>query len=625
MKTKTVLIFLGLCLFQLQVLSCSKKNKNTEVPDDENPPAQTSTTSAAANYIEKCIDEENEKLYVYKNFGDGRNIYTQKSWMGETNVVSPMDEQSKGFSETGIAAELDLSKNSWGGYMIVCGILEAGQSVPGNNLGEFNAGFDLTGATKLIFHACGDEGNEKIEFILAGLGMNGNAPTSQFPDSSPRISSGVITLSKEWRQYEIDLRGKNLTRIACGFGWVTNNTNNPGKQKVKFYMDEIYYKFETSRKAPIFLKSYADKPYDSEAAIINSIAYLYDNAAAAMALSYAGKHEHARQIADAIVYAVDNDRYYSDGRLHNAYLNGNVQSFPGWMSGKNKAFARMFGFYDVQNSIWNEDIFANSSATGNMAWAIMALCEVYYNSNQQKYLAAARKIGDFVLKLNGKQNGFTGGYEGWEGEGTESQQTYLSTEHNIDLIAAYSMLFGLTNNRKYQDAAVSAKNFVLSMYDSQKKCFYTGTGNDGTTTNKSILPLDCNTWALLALQDEFQEAKQVMDFVEQNMRVNNTKGYDFNDDRDGVWFEGTAQVALSYLLAADNVDKYNEIITYLNECALQDGSIYSANKDNITTGFTVSGTLIVWKYDRRVHLGATAWLAFAQLGKNPFDVDKFMK
>jgi hypothetical protein len=409
--------------------------------------------------------------------------------------------------------------------------------------------------------------------------------------------------------------------MACGFGLVTNNINNPGKQKIRFYMDEIYYQFGADRKTPVFLKSYADKPQGSDAATINSIAYLYDNAAAAIVLSYAGKHEHALQIADAIVYAVDNDRYYSDGRLHNAYLNGNVQSFPGWMSGKNKPFARMFGFYDTRHSVWNEDVFANSSATGNMAWAVMALCEVYYNSKQQKYLRAAQKIGDFILTLKVAENGFTGGYEGWEG--AETKQTYLSTEHNIDLIAAYSMLFGLTGNKTYQEAALIAKNFVLSMYDSQKKCFYTGTGSDGTTINSSVLPLDCNTWALLALKDEFKEAKEVMDFIEQNMLVNNTKGYDFNNDRDGVWYEGTAQVALAYLHAANSADKYNEIITYLNNSALPDGSICSANIDNITTCFTVCGTTIIWKYVRSVHLVATAWLGFAQLGKNPFYVEKF--
>ena len=65
--------------------------------------------------------------------------------------------------------------------------------------------------------------------------------------------------------------------------------------------------------------------------------------------------------------------------------------------------------------------------------------------------------------------------------------------------------------------------------------------------------------------------------------------------------------------------KYNELITYLNINRLSDGSITAANRNGVSTGFLVSGTEIPWEYGKRQHLGATAWLAFAQLGKNPFD------
>jgi hypothetical protein len=619
MKTKMTFIILSLLFYQIQILSCCKDKNNIETPDDniETPDdssqaTQVSSTSTAANYIESRMNDDNDKLYVYRNFGDGRNSFTQKAWMGNI-PPSSMNEQAAGFAETGIAAEFNVVPAAWGGYMILCGILKAGESSPENNFGDVDAGFNLTGATKLIFHARGDAGGEVIEFILAGL-------EGKYPDSAPRISRKV-TLTKEWQQYEIDLSNKNLSRIACGFGWVANYQDNSDKSKIKFYMDEIYYKFGTNRKPPVLLKSYDDRPQGSDDAIINAVAYLYDNAVAAMALSYAGKHEHARQIADAIVFAANSDRYYSDNRLRNAYMNGDIQSFPGWMSGKNQPFARLFNFCSPQTSLWVEDVFSNSSATGNMAWAIMALCEVYHNSKQEKYLTAAKQIGDFILTLKGRSDGFTGGYEGAEGH--ETRQTYLSTEHNIDLIAAYSMLYKLTGAGKYQAAAADAKRFVLSMYDSQKKCFYTGTAGDGVTINREVLPLDCNTWALLALKDDFDEAKEVLNFVEQNMCVSNS-GYDFNSDRDGIWYEGTAQVALAYLHTG-NGKKYDEIITYLNASDQQNGSIYAANKDNITTGFTVSGTTSAWLYSRRVHLGATAWLAFAQLGKNPFDTEKFKK
>jgi hypothetical protein len=299
--------------------------------------------------------------------------------------------------------------------------------------------------------------------------------------------------------------------------------------------------------------------------------------------------------------------------MRNAYAGGNPQSFNGWRSVKGKEFSRLPGFYDPADKAWYEDYYAVSTSTGNLAWAMLALCEVYKNAPEHKeYLLAAQRIGDFILTLRDKNGGFTGGYEGWEG--SETRVTYKSTEHNIDLISAYRLLNELSGESKYAEASAYAKDFVLSMYDIDKHCFYTGTNDDGTP-NIAVLPLDCNTWAILALGSGFKDGKAVMDFVEQNMAVG--KGYDFNDDRDGVWFEGTAQAALAYKQIGDAA-KYAEILAFLNENTLPDGSITAADRYGVTTGFMVSGTDSEWNYGKRVHVGATAWLAFAQLGVNPF-------
>jgi hypothetical protein len=160
--------------------------------------------------------------------------------MGDTNAdVPPMNEAAGGYSGTGIVATLDLSDHLWGGYMIINGTFAAGESLtPYNNLGEWDAGLDLTGARKPVFYARGDQGGERVEFFLAGLGRLNSIVIEKYPDSTPKVSAGVVTLSKEWKRYEIDLAGKNLTRIACGFGWVAND-ENAGAKKVTFYMDEM--------------------------------------------------------------------------------------------------------------------------------------------------------------------------------------------------------------------------------------------------------------------------------------------------------------------------------------------------------------------------------------------------
>jgi hypothetical protein len=575
----------------------------------------------AADYIESRLAEADRVLYVYKDFVDGANYYTQKAWISDYNGQIPaMREDAEGRNgTTGIVAHIDLAEHTWGGYMFVNGVLKAGATVPELDFGTTDAGLDLTGATSLTFWARGEHGGEYVEFFMGTLG-NDAIKDAPFADTSGKLSTGYVRLEREWQRFEIPLDGADLTRIGCGFGWVTNEHQSGYGAKVDFYLDDIRYEFDTPRSRPIFLTSYAPAAAGTDAAVINNFAYLYDQCVAAMALSYAGKHERARQIADAIVYAVNNDRFYKDGRLRNAYMGGNPKSYPRWLSSRGREFARMSGFYDAEQGEYFEDAYSVGTSTGNCAWAILALLEVYANAAddpvRDEYLDAATRVAGFILTLE-SGDGFTGGYEGWEPE--PLKVGYKSTEHNTDLIAAFGRLAKITGEAKYASATDSAERFVLSMYDEERGCFYTGTGDDGVTPNKDVIPLDCQTWTLSVLGDGFDANKRdkVLAFIDAHIAVEG--GYDFEADSfDGIWNEGTAQVGvLCYLMGDDK--RAEEIISLLQAGRLPDGSITAADRDGVSTGFKVSGMDIPWEYDRRQHLGATAWLSFLQQGgRNPF-------
>lgn len=105
-----------------------------------------------------------------------------------------------------------------------------------------------------------------------------------------------------------------------------------------------------------------------------------------------------------------------------------------------------------------------------------------------------------------------------------------------------------------------------------------------------------------------------MEFVEQTFAVD--RGYDFNEDRDGVWYEGTAQAALVYGVMGNDM-RYGELMQFLDERSAADGSITAADRGGVSTGFNVSGLDMAWNYNARQHLGATAWVALAQLQHNP--------
>ena len=360
---------------------------------------------------------------------------------------------------------------------------------------------------------------------------------------------------------------------------------------------------------------------DAQREKASDYAYLYDNAIAAVVLAGVGAQEHAEIISDAIVFAQTHDRTFHDGRLRNTYNSGDPQSDSGRSIAAGKVTIRIPGFW--QNGRWQEDAYTVSTSTGNMAWAILALCATAENAAADKrvlYLEAAMRAADFVLTLKSDNGGFTAGYDGWDDAQTKA--TYQSTEHNIDLYCAFSALsdaLAASNPGKaaeYAAAAEYAKDFVFAMYDKNLHCFYTGTENNGKTISDGVIPLDTNSLAVLAFGAGLPDAAQVLAFVEERMTVGD--GYDFSDgDLDGIWNEGTAQMALCYSLQG-NTERYDRIMAYLATQADRDGSIPAADRNGLSTGFVIDGSDMLWEYNNEQSLSATAWLAFAQLGIDPF-------
>ena len=123
-------------------------------------------------------------------------------------------------------------------YDAVCASSEQGWAgaywlAHANDWGDIKPGRNLTGAHQLVFWARGDQGGEVIDAFKVG-GISGHKY-----DDSDTASIGPITLTKEWKQYTIDLTGKNLSNIVGGFAWVANSKANA--QAITFYVDNVYY------------------------------------------------------------------------------------------------------------------------------------------------------------------------------------------------------------------------------------------------------------------------------------------------------------------------------------------------------------------------------------------------
>jgi hypothetical protein len=132
------------------------------------------------------------------------------------------------------------------------------------------------------------------------------------------------------------------------------------------------------------------------------------------------------------------------------------------------------------------------------------------------------------------------------------------------------------------------------------------------------LPLDVQAWFVLVFPDAGQdEHYPVLAFAEERHRTvdQGFDLYDFNDDRDGVWFEGSAHVSLAYSVAGRFAEAgaINAQLQHAQQTApFGDGQgIVAASRDGLTTGFG-------FEYFRVLHIGATAFHVMAQLGYNPY-------
>ncbi len=596
-------------------------DSNTEVVSDPYKESKNEAISA----LKTRMKEERESVYVYKDFGLTENHFTQKAKMAGTDMELLLDLEENWqldpYSGTScIRCEQITLEGDWGGWLFLNGWLPKGESTPSLNDGTMpGQGLDLSGADELRFYAKGENGGEVAEFFTCGFGYDGvtNVRIAEYPDSATKVSSGWIELTDEWQEYVIPLDDVDLSYIVCGFGYVMNDVMDGNRDNV-FYLDEIRFVGDiySSCAAPVMLRS-----YDTENTYIKNVAFSYDNALAALAFISEDEQAAAKQIADAFVYAVQNDRALSSDassigakRVRNAYAAGDISAFPGWETG-----TRLPGWYDNEAGQWYEDRYQVGSNVGNTSYVALTLMQYYNKYGGEEYLETAGSLMDWVIEnCSDGSDGFTGGFDGWE----ESDPpvvypfTYKSIEHNIDAYAVFSSLYGATAEEKYYDAAQSARRFIESMYNEEQGLFMTGSLDDGITPNTRVIVLDAQVWCAMALGDSFEPYESALQIVEEMKTEEGGYPFCLENRNGGWWSEGTAYTALMYR-GLGNDEKYEEAMNALKSIQLDDGLFPAATVENLSTGMDLfDGS--PWEYSKDPHIAPTAWFIMAANGFNPY-------
>lgn len=327
-------------------------------------------------------------------------------------------------------------------------------------------------------------------------------------------------------------------------------------------------------------------------------AYSYDNAVTGLALLAAGHLSQARVLGEALLAAQANDRFYRDGRLRNAYAAGptpatSPRPLPGW--------------WDNATNKWVEDAYQVGSATGVVAWVMLFWLALGRATGDARFKEAAGRAGDWVERTTRVANGYSGGFIGWEPG--PARVGWVSTEHNLDLSVAFAQL-----GRPEQ--AAHARAFVASMWRPADGCFNTGLRPDGTPNPHPAA--DANLWPLLApgADPAWSRALEWV-LAHQAVPPGSQAGIDFDDDRDGIWLEGSAYLALA-ASQANRPALATQLLATLHAQTAPTGLVYACTPPTLTTGLSTGIGNAPFLYFRRPHIAATAWAALAAVGTSPF-------
>ena len=229
---RTIIFF---AIFILLCYGCGKKTNEKKVISMA---SVISANSLGNQKTNKAVEtskvavkapEEFQPFNIYLDKGTATNHYIPSGFMPDGKCLVFNDTWIEGCHSGStcikIAYDVNCSKQGqkWAGIY---------WQNPPNNWGSQKGGFNLTGAQKLTFWAKGAKGEERIEeFKIGGL-------TGDYPDTDSAMIGPVI-LTNEWKEYSIDLRGKDLSYISGGFAWSTNVDVN--QEECTFYLDDLKY------------------------------------------------------------------------------------------------------------------------------------------------------------------------------------------------------------------------------------------------------------------------------------------------------------------------------------------------------------------------------------------------
>lgn len=180
----------------------------------------------------KQEDEIGVRYYVYKD-ADLPGLFVPSGVMPDGAGV--LQDTASMFSPRSgthcIRTSCQLSAKPWVGVYF----LLSGKWRPSTNCNLFSELGAKKGDTVRCRFWARSKDQAIVQFKIGGVLEGQVSDSLRFPASLPPIK-----LTPEWKMYEIDLSGKDLTSLVGGFLWTCERANN-GDRDVNFDLDEIYF------------------------------------------------------------------------------------------------------------------------------------------------------------------------------------------------------------------------------------------------------------------------------------------------------------------------------------------------------------------------------------------------
>ncbi len=455
-------------------------------------------------------------------------------------------------------------------------------------LGEIGA------ARTLRFLARGDTDGQQVR-------VNVFRRTDSPPFYQRTPVSRAVTLTRQWREYAIDLGPAAVTPADLHAVQFVLGDDLPAGNK-SFWLDEVRLNADGTEPDPAVNAHEAlrtGQPRDTT--VFPSQSSTYD---AALIIKVLIRHgttaalDQARKVAKAILDTAPDA------------ANGYPNLRPGGHS--------LFGDGSPRPAF-------SAKLLGDQAWFGLALIDLYTATGDPIYLQRAGELSDWAeanLKDTGPLKGYRGGYDA---DGTAVP--WRSTEHAIDMFALESAL-SRTDARIGDPTAAAthaarrdhAAAFVVAMLDPSGNFFRVGT-TTGDAMNTSSIALDVQVWAYLTLGRSANFAavadwNQVFAWVRANLnRVDGASSgvtYSTASTPNRVWFEGVGQLAVADVLRGETAF-YNGALAQLKLASAGRSGVPAASSD------TLADPALGAVYDARDSAAATAWFAAATGQFNLFD------